>query len=380
MRIMRKQIAVAHPNLMEKGGAEAVAMHIIESIQDKHDVTIISLISPDIGELNDWFDTDVSTDVSLISPSPLIQRFFQRIDRCHLLKTSFLSNFTQSHIDSYDLIVSSYNEMSISTNSVQYLDAPQYQRWRDHESTLWLKPYNAVCSLIESYSPDTIMSNTIIANSRWTANRVSQTYREPDYIVYPPINTNNIYQSPWQDRENGFLCIGRVSPAKKQLRCIKILNNIRNNGHDVHLHIAGPVGDQEYAEKVKSRAKKYDYIHFDGELSRSEILEMIATHRFGIHGKSNEHFGIVIAEMVAGGIVPFIPDGGGQTEIVGPNPNLVYSDPDDAVQKIDRVLSNPEIQRAILDSMKDREEEFGVNRFKEKINKIICQELNTCNE
>jgi len=300
--MMGRRIAVAHPNLMEKGGAEAVAMHIIETIQNKHDVTIISLISPDIGSLNDWFDTDVSTDVSLMSPPPLIQRIFQEIDRCHLLKTSFLSNFVQSYMDNYDLIISSYNEMSIPTNSVQYLDAPQYQKWRSHESPLWIKPYNAVCSLIESYSPDAIMSNTIIANSKWTANKVNQTYREPDYIVYPPVDTNDIYRSPWQDRENGFLCIGRVSPVKKQLRCIEILNSLRNYGHDVHLHIVGPVGNQEYAEKVKSRAKKYDYIHFDGELSRSEILEMIATHRLGYTGSRTSTLALLLRKWSLEGL------------------------------------------------------------------------------
>ena len=43
----------------------------------------------------------------------------------------------------------------------------------------------------------------------------------------------------------------------------------------------------------------------------------MATHRYGIHGMREEHFGMAPAEMARAGAIVWVPRGGGQTEIVG---------------------------------------------------------------
>ena len=60
----------------------------------------------------------------------------------------------------------------------------------------------------------------------------------------------------------------------------------------------------------------------------------MATHRYGIHGMREEHFGMAPAEMARAGCIVWVPRGGGQMEIVGREPVLMYDSEDDAVEKI----------------------------------------------
>ena len=48
----------------------------------------------------------------------------------------------------------------------------------------------------------------------------------------------------------------------------------------------------------------------------------MASHRYGIHGMREEHFGMAPAEMVRAGVIVWVPRGGGQMEIVGREPAL----------------------------------------------------------
>ena len=61
-----------------------------------------------------------------------------------------------------------------------------------------------------------------------------------------------------------------------------------------------------------------------------------------------EHFGIAPAELQRGGCITFVPDDGGVVEIVGGDERLIYHSEEDAVEKIDRMLSDPELRAATV--------------------------------
>ena len=51
-----------------------------------------------------------------------------------------------------------------------------------------------------------------------------------------------------------------------------------------------------------------------------------------------EHFGMAPAEMARAGCIVWVPRGGGQMEIVGREPALMYESDDEAVEKISATL------------------------------------------
>ncbi len=57
-----------------------------------------------------------------------------------------------------------------------------------------------------------------------------------------------------------------------------------------------------------------------------------------------------MGELVQAGCITFVPNGGGQMEIVN-HPELIYGNDDDAVQKIVAVLENPPLQEALRSTL-----------------------------
>ena len=67
-----------------------------------------------------------------------------------------------------------------------------------------------------------------------------------------------------------------------------------------------------------------------------------------------EHFGMAPAEMVRAGMIVWVPNGGGQVEIVGNDPRLVYESDEQAIDQIVQVLGNPDEQRRLRDASRQQ--------------------------
>ncbi len=104
-------------------------------------------------------------------------------------------------------------------------------------------------------------------------------------------------------------------------------------------------------------------------------MHLITTHRYGIHGMVDEHFGIAPAEMMCGGAIVFVPDDGGQVEIIGGEPQLLYGSPAEAVEKIARVLNDENAQRELRDVLAARAELFSTEQFTRQMREIVAKEL-----
>jgi glycosyltransferase involved in cell wall biosynthesis len=86
---------------------------------------------------------------------------------------------------------------------------------------------------------------------------------------------------------------------------------------------------------------------------------------------AEEHFGIAVAEMVRAGCVVFVPDGGGQVEIVGQEDRLRYTSAADAVAKILQVMRDPDAQAALRGRLAARKDLFGAERFVRRVQEIV---------
>jgi glycosyltransferase involved in cell wall biosynthesis len=375
-----ERIAVVHHNLMAKGGAEGVAMNVLETLQNDYDITLLTLTSPDITALNEYYNTNVDESaISITKVGPLFPMLYNRSDRLHLFKNAVLSRLVKWKSDRFDLVVSTYNEITVRTRSLQYIHMPQFHRWlsndTDERSPLFAV-YDSLCEAIEGFETEAIRSSHLVANSEWTAGVTEDAYGVKPAVLHPPVDTTGFVDTPWAERESGFVTIGRLTPYKNVLRTIDIIDRLRDRDHDVHLHVVGPTLDTGYAERVEAAAKTSDFIHLEGEVSRAELVELISSHRYGIHGTDHEHFGMVVAELAAGGTIPFVPDGGGQREIVHEREELLYETVEEAVERIDRVLSNPNLRHDLRAELDDIEERFGRERFRRNICAMVNHLLN----
>jgi len=378
------EIAVVHMDLMSKGGGEAVAMNVLEALEDDHDVTLLTLTDPDIDELNDYFNTDV-TDVTVRRAGHLAPKLHETYGlKYYILQNALLGRYARNHADEFDMLVSTINELGLEADSVQYIHFPfdwtvslDNREHIFHPTVEDDSAYERLCTRVAGVDLEDIRSNVLLANSDWTADVVEDAYGTQPRVVYPPVDTSEFDPKPWDDRERGFVTVGRIERSKRICELIEIVDGVRDRGHDVHLHVIGPTVDEEYYAEVDAMAADRPYVDIEGEIDRSELVDRICSHRYGIHGKEYEHFGMAVAELAAGGAIPFVPANGGQHVIVEDRSELQYDSVADGVEKIDRMLSESSpSQRELRVAPETIRRRFGRERFKDEIRSVVAERLN----
>lgn len=398
-------ITVVHDDFQLWGGAEAVCMHLVDALQDRHDLTLVTT-SPvgDFDELNSFFGTKVDpveTEVvgggstHLQSTLDTAARVGRKLGLHRLPFSNLFYAFEHAAVERQvpdDALVISTCSREIASPAVDVHYAHYPARWqifnracsperapRGPAARGVVDRIDAVARRVAGYDLDALRTSRVLANSRWTADLLRSKMGVEAEVVYPPVAVPQDRPGrPPEEREPGFLSIGRVAPDKKFLRNVEILAQVRERGHDVHYHVVGGTPDwtgRTYRRRVRERAKRHDFLTVEGRVSREQLRLMLRSHRYGIHGMEREHFGMAVAEMVASGILPFVPDSGGQREVVGEEEMLTYDGTEDAVEKIDRVLSDPATERRLRRSLAENSSRFAAGRFREQMRAVVAEEL-----
>ena len=372
-------VGVVHMDLMAKGGGESVCMNVLEALQEDHEVTLITLTDPDFDELNEYFRTEVR-EPRIEFATPFATALHSRCGLdYYVLQNALLSRYARRRADDFDLLVSTINELGLGANAVEYVHFPfdwtvslddDLREQIFHPTVEEDGVYERLCTGVAGIGRDAVAATRLLANSPWTADVVEEAYGTPPEVVYPPVDTAEFEDRPWEERENGFVTVGRIERSKRIHELVEIVGAVRERGHDVHLHVVGPTVDSTYCEEIEALAADRPWLSIDGELPRSELVERVCSHRYGIHGKRHEHFGMAVAELAAAGSVPFAPATGGQSVILDDREELLYRSVDDAAAKIDRVLSRPSLRRELRPDPERIRRRFGRQRFHERFAEI----------
>jgi glycosyltransferase involved in cell wall biosynthesis len=378
-----KKIAIIHPEWCW-GGCEAVSSWVVEGLKEKYDITIITSRNFSVNKANSFFGTQLRPgDIRILHPPP--SRFLKEGGKLWLLKQHLTMRYCKSIASNFDLLFSTSNEMDFGCVGIQYIHFPTHaekliqsldqfpKKWYYKDSFL-REGYRSLCWLLSGFSLEAMKQNITLVNSEWTGKMVEKAYGIKSRTVYPPVAAD-IPETRWSEKEDGFVCIGRISSEKRIERIIDILSFVRKEGLNVHLHIIGPATDSRYNQVIKHmQQKNSSWIFMEGVLDRKVLHQLIAQHKYGIHGMENEHFGIAVAEMVKAGCIVFVPNGGGQIEIVG-NELLTYRNVQEAVEKILSVLGSAGLQSSLQEHLSLQARHFSACHFVRQIRQILGEVL-----
>ncbi|NER81401.1 MAG: glycosyltransferase [Leptolyngbya sp. SIO1D8] len=375
----KKKILIWQP-YFRGGGAEAVALWILQALHHDYDVTLHTLTPVDFSWLNAMYSTQLSAETINVKtqlPKQLEKWAYSLMSSSDFFRMA-LVYWTIKQLkkiaSQYDVAFSAFNALDMGCSGIQYLHWVYVVERNDRKTKPWLK------SLMNwaDFSYDRLRENFSIANSQYTAERVQQCYDIQADVIFPPVITQ-IDALPWDEKENAFLCSGRIVKAKQTHRVIDILKTVREKGFDIKLHITGGGGGvygQPYLKKVEALAQQNsDWIYLHQNLPYEDYLKIVARCRYGIHYKP-EPFGISVAEMLKANMIPFVRSKGGQMEIVGAeHQDILFDDEADAVAKIVKVLSEEELRQTLLKSLQQRKELFSTERFMNDIRAAVKQYL-----
>jgi glycosyltransferase involved in cell wall biosynthesis len=379
----RFKIAVFHPRLNVGAGSEVSAVWIVEALKNDYDVSIITCDHADFESLNNAYFSDLEAGevniIKVLVPSWLKNNF-------DALRCFLLAGFCREKASEFDLMISTYNVMDFGKRGIQYIVDFSFddklrrkldKGFKGVRGLLYMQSplrwiYLKTCEIIAGSSRKGWARNITIANSEWTAGIMERSFGIRSRVVYHPVP--GVYPDVgWEDKENGFICMARIVPEKGIENTIEILRRLRQRGLDLHLHLLGRADDRHYTDYLNSLCEKDSHwLFMEGLVLGVDKLKFIAQHKYGISGRQNEPFGIAVAEMVKAGSIVWVPNGGGQKEIVG-HKDLIYSDIEDAVNKIERVLGDDAMQASLRRHLSMRNEIFSVDKFKLTIKDLVSK-------
>jgi glycosyltransferase involved in cell wall biosynthesis len=354
---------------------------MVHALQDDYDIALAMWEAPDFDRVNAAYGTAIRG--SAIEVYTVTRPVTAAVDalpvRAALLKWSALVRLARQVGGANDVFVSADNEMDFGRRGLQYVHYPRQLRPRPVEDLRWyhrapglLDLYYAFCDRLMSFSLAGVQQNITLANSDWTAVRLRTLNPHLSISVVPPPVAGGFPDVPWEQRADGFVSIGRFSIEKELDKVVAIVAEVRRTAPQVRLHLVGGRDSRWYYRRVKQLAERHrDWIDVHENVSREELRRLITANRYGIHGMREEHFGIAPAEMVNGGCIVFVPNGGGQVEIVDRDPRLVYDAPADAVSNILHVLNDAGEQAALRTRLAERRERFSVARFCTSIRQLV---------
>lgn len=368
-----KRLLLVHHTLHPPGGGSAVGAWAIQALRDKFDITVLTWTPADVARINRAFGTDLRDDgVHWVTASESVRKVIEAIPMPLALFTMHLlirRAKAMQREQRFDVVVGTMNEIDVGERAIQYIHYPWAKFPRPNSDYRWyhfnlpLLAYRWLCTTISGYRNDLVNHNVTLANSDWTGDVYERLYGTRTRTLYPPV-PGGFPEIPFDARENGFVCLGRISAEKELEKLIKILAGVRARGHDIQFHIIGHHDNSAYGRHLTRIAEAHGkWITFHHDLPRDELVSLIARNRYGIHGMVGEHFGIAPAELQRGGCITFVPDDGGPVEIVDHDERVIYRSADDAVEKIDRVLGDPDLRASILADIPERARQFSEQRF-----------------
>jgi glycosyltransferase involved in cell wall biosynthesis len=377
-----KRVLIVQPSMQPPGGSSGVASWVLQALVPDHRVTVLSWQPVEVEPINRFFGTHLHRSDFDTMVVPRAWRFAPDLlpTPATLIKLALLMRYTRRVSAGFEVIFGVHNETDFGRRGIQYIHYPSYLRPRPRVDFRWyhqpaaaLTAYYALADRLAGFSLERMKANLTVVNSNWTGEHVRAFLGGNPRTLYPPVAGAGT-GLPWAERASWFLAVGRISPEKEYERVMRILARVRVHAPDLRLTIVGTRDRHTagYFNSLQALARSLgDWIQFRQNISRDELRGLMASHRYGLHGMREEHFGMAPAEMARAGIIVWVPTGGGQMEIVGNEPALMYASDEDAIHKITEVLGNAGLQERLRAGLSTRSEMFSTERFMREVREIV---------
>ncbi len=344
------------------GGGERFTLITMQAVLEMGiDIDLTTLEGPNTTKLENAYGKDLASVIKRIKKTNVLQMFDEESIRSNIEENGYdLIINTHGDIDPY------YSNSLSKNNAITYCHFPSAKFFIQSEDKAYLEkhlkikrrllssgsitdtayekmgknntPYDIINFDIKRYlewlknSYDNLMRNsTILTNSQYSRKAILDTYGIDNAIVLsPPVEVDifrNFALSPSScsidkdEREDIILVVSRIDPAKNIENAINFAKTLKENKIGKGMIIVGSLDPYfyEYHDKIKKMVMDSDledYVTFEIDASFDELLSIMKKCKVYFHPRAGEHFGMSIVEAMSAGLIPVVPDVGGQTEFV----------------------------------------------------------------
>jgi glycosyltransferase involved in cell wall biosynthesis len=377
----KKRILISHPYVGSRGGGNAVAAWALQALCGDFEVTLATLRPLDYEAVNQSFGTSLREGRFRVSVAP---RWYRTALGCMLtpgalLESCMMMRWAQDldRSERFDVLLSTQNEADFGRRAIQYVYFPWVYLPRPEIELRWfhrvpgvLASYRGFCAGLARCSEEGLRRNLSLANSSFVAAKIKQVHGTEPIVLYPPV-PGPFPEIPWERRMSAVVALGRMNPTKRWEMAVEIVGLARNRGVDIGLTLIGHRDDANYGKRIAALAAGRPWFRILSDLSRDQLVNEVARHRYGLHTMEYEHFGIAVAELQRAGCITFVHNSGGPVEIVGGRPELTFEDAAEGAEKLAAAILDPVRERELRFFIYSLRNCFSTERFCEMLKQIV---------
>jgi glycosyltransferase involved in cell wall biosynthesis len=373
------KIAIVHDFLIQYGGAERVLEVLAEMFPE---APIYTLLYDPEKMRGKFSNREIHTSFLQKFPKFLRKRY-------HWLLPFFPVAPETFDLREYDLIISSSGAWSkgivtkLNTIHIAYIHSPMRFVWDYNEKYLaearkeklkfLIRPFLTYLRIWDKSAAD--RPDYLIANSKYTQERIKKYYRRESKVIYPPVKNSSLSWSDVtsdhplpkgeEDKRKYFLIVSRLSAYKKIDCVIEAFNKL-----ELPLVI---IGEGKEEKRLKTIANKN--IKFPGWQLDEKLAGYYSNARAFLF-PSIDDFGIAPVEAMAHGVPVLAIRKGGAIEIVEEGITGEFfnaQSPEVIADCVRRFVEKEEEydKQAIINKAGEFSKERFINKFREHIEKIM---------
>jgi glycosyltransferase involved in cell wall biosynthesis len=267
-------------------------------------------------------------------------------------------------------------DLRIEFSSDEIEEKEQYSKARTH-CTNYTDRYFA--SVYQSYQK--LMENsTVITNSEFSRRAIIKTLNNGTHeiqVIRPPVDVeafrnNVLYSSREDEKKDIILTVCRIHRSKGIENAVRLAKQLKEKRVGDGLRVVGNITseyDWNYYLNLKKMVGDYeleDYVTIETNVNLKRLFSIMKSAKVYFHPMVGEHFGMSVVEAMAAGLIPVVPNVGGQTEFVPLKYH--FSTIEEAAEKVSSAFYDSDLERVQISNSVNR---FSVSNYISEFQRII---------
>ncbi len=364
------RIAILHPSLNMIGGAEKLALSMIEALTEFGFEVTLCTVEP--------LDNTIKRTLLNLGVQEYSSIFPVKIKGFSLYLRQALSICSLKTRKEFDLTINTHGDLMPVNADITYMHFPmmalilnKYSKYmRNLSSKVYFIPYYLIQKKLSKR-----INTILLTNSKFSLAHIHMLLHRKAFVLYPPVDlyfhsadevcNNNIVRKPV------IISIGRYSQEKLYEHIVEVARKLQH----YEFIIIGSIyslSSIRYYEKLKEIIEKNNIsnVTLYRNVKLHEIKEILSQASVYFHPMVGEHFGIAVVEAMNAGLVPVVHKYGGPwTDIINYGTyGYGYMNLDEAARAIQHAIK---MQPKLCKAVHSRSTYFSKEMFKKRIRKLI---------
>ena len=364
---------------VEAGGAQRVCLKMIEALKEaNYEVALITLTKTNWSKLQVMMGYIVKPDQEIL----VLKKSFRGFDAYKPLLAAILMPGIKRKYK-LDLLVNSQGDTLPIPSDINYVHYPTFSEYEDvdinlkYSASLFWRLYITPYKLVHGYFKRYLKSGILATNSNFSKKAIGKQANREALIIPPPVETKVFSNAAKNsERQSRVISCGRYSPEKNYEFVLEVASRLR----DVQFSVIGSFSGEKsakYYEKLCNLKSQRNLTNVEllKDIKFEHLLSLYGSSKVYMHAMKGEHFGIVVVEALAAGLVPVVYRGGGPWEDILKAKQgyygFSYENPDEAANIIETLMANEHLRAEMASRNIAYADEFSDALFKKKFLSLV---------